>query len=381
MSDVSSHGKRKSGRSLIIAGVLLIVMIVVFLSTLVSRQKTCLRDAAEARVAAINAGRPVSVVKAIRASGERPVVLLGEARPYTIVTLYAKVSGYLRDIKVDKGDHVEADQLLAIIESPELHRQYDAAVADAKNKRVDAVRSRGLLQSGAVSPQNFERMDTLAQVAEETAASILAQKDYEILRAPFTGTITARFADPGALVQSAATAQTSALPVVTISETDRLRVSVYPDQETASLIHVGDRAEVSDATRPEVKFSARVSRTNGELDTKTRTLLAEIDLDNREGRILAGSFVQVRLFVRIPPHVEIPAQALVIHGDKTFVGVVTPENRVTLRSVDIQESDGKTVRLRSGLDGGERVALHLGYSVEDGEHVQPVSAGADKPGS
>ena len=104
------------------------------------------------------------------------------------------------------------------------------------------------------------------------------RKTMQVMRAPFDGIITARYADPGALVQAATSAQTTALPVVALSQTDRLRVYVYPDQKTASSVQMGDKAEVSDVTRPETKLSATVSRTTGELDVKTRTLLVEIEL-------------------------------------------------------------------------------------------------------
>ena len=147
-------------------------------------------------------------------------------------------------------------------------------MADARNKRADAERSRALLKTGAVSEQSHERTEALAEVAEKTAAALRAQKDYEIIRAPFSGTVTARFADPGALLQGATTAQTGALPVVTISDSDRLRVYVYPDQKIASMIRVGDPAEVVDPTKPDAKISGKVARTSGELDPKTCTLLA-----------------------------------------------------------------------------------------------------------
>jgi membrane fusion protein, multidrug efflux system len=306
------------------------------------------------------------------------VSLWGEARPYATVTLYAKVSGYISEIRVDKGDHVEADQVLAIVESPELNRQYDAAVADAKNKRSDAERNRPLLKSGAISPQNFDRIEATAEVAEQTAASLLAQKDYEKIRAPFAGTIAIRFVDPGALVQNATTAQTSALPVVTLSNTDRLRIYVYADQKTAGSIRVGDRVEVTDPTRRDVKVSATVTRTSGELDPKTRTLLVEIEVDNKDKNIIAGSFVQVNANIKMPPGVEVPTQALIIRENKKFVAVINNDNKVNLRPVQIDESDGKNIKLRSGVEEGERVALSVSNDVEEGAIVRPVAVNEKK---
>ncbi len=107
-----------------------------------------------------------------------------------------------------------------------------------------------------------------AQVAQENALALEAQKNYEVIKAPFAGTIAAPYADPGALLQAATGAHTTALPVVTLSQKNRLRVYVYPDQRTASLVAVGDRVEIADATRPEVRGSATASRTSGELTPK-----------------------------------------------------------------------------------------------------------------
>ncbi len=350
------------------------------LFVLIVKHETSLSREEESLESNSKAGQSVNVVSATRAPDDRSVTLPGEARAYATVILYAKVSGYIKEIRVDKGDKVQADQIIATIESPELTRQYDAAVADAKNKRLDAERALQLLRSGSVSDQSYHGSATTAEIAEKTAASLLAQKEYLTVRAPFSGTITARFVDPGALVQAATGAQTTALPIVTLSETDRLRVYVYPDQKTASLVRVGDHAEISDTARPDVKLTATVTRTSGELDLKTRTLLVEVDCDNRGGSILAGSFVQVTLHLRMPPQVEIPAKALIIRGKNTYVGVITPENKLSLRPVEIYESDGTTVRLASGVQEGEKVALDLGQSAQDGQHVQPSMKGGDGKG-
>ena len=214
--------------------------------------------------------------------------------------------------------------------------------------------------------------EAAAQVAEATAASLKVQKEYEVLRAPFNATVTARFADPGALVQNATTSQTATLPIVALSETDRLRVYVYLDQRNAAFVRVGNRAEVVDAARPEVRRSARVSRKSGEIDLKSRTLLVELDLDNREGRFLAGGFVQVTLKLQTPIYVQVPVDGLLVRGEKTFVGVVDSDNRVTFRSVTVVDSDGTRASLGSGLAAGERVVLNPGTGIVEGEVIQPV---------
>ena len=215
----------------------------------------------------------------------------------------------------------------------------------------------------AVSKANLEQIGTL--------------KSYEELRAPFSGTVTARYSDPGALIQNAATSQASALPLVEISETSRLRIYVYVDQAHAPFVRNGDAVTILDQANPSLKVVARVTRTSGAIDPKTRTLLVEIDVDNPHNRILAGSFVQVELKVQTPRYVEVPSDALIIRGTQTFVAVVTPDNTIKFTQVAVAEQTGETARLFSGLEEGERVARSVGERVPEGGKVQPVA----RPGS
>jgi RND family efflux transporter MFP subunit len=375
MSDEERAAKSRRSRGVYGVGISILVAAVVLLAVLLLRQTLELRGEARIRTASVEAGPHVRVAEAVRGPEIRTVTYVGEARPYAEATLYSKVSGYLSIINVDKGDKVILNQLLAVIESPELDRQYDAAVADAISKRLIAQRNNDLLKSGSVSPQTAEQTEAAAKTAEELAASLLAQKNYELMRAPFAGTVTARYADPGALIQSATTGSGTALPVVTLSQTDTLRVYVYPDQKTASFVQMGDHADISDAARPDVKLSGSVTRTSGELDTKTRTLLVEIDIDNTEGKIIPGSFVQVSLEVRTLPYVEIPADALVMRQDKAFAAVVGSDDKVRFQPITIYETDAKTVKVSQGLGEGDQVALNLGDSVAEGQKVQAIREG------
>ncbi len=367
-SEVKSSGKRK----LILTGLILILISLAALVVISERKKAFLGSETKTLGAAAKTGISVRVASATRSAGIRTTTLTGEARPYATVTLYAKVSGYLREIRVDKGDMVKEGQVIAVIESPELDRQYDAALADAKNKRIDAERFKTLVKKGYVSQQDADNSETAAMVAEANAESLREQKGYETLRAPFSATVSARFADPGALVQSAATSQTNALPLVTLSKTDRLRIYIYLDQRDASFVRLGDRADISDPARPGLILSSTVSRMSGELDPKTRTLLTELHLDNTKGLIIAGSFVKVSLSLKTPPYVEVPADAILPKGDETFVAVVTAGNQVNFRQVRTTESNGKSVRIQSGLEEGETVVLNPGFGIAEGAHVQPV---------
>ena len=366
--------RSKGVRRLFISGIGLVVLALVLLLVLFENKRVYLMNETRDRLAAVKAGPEVRVMSAKRSSGERLVSLTGEARPYAAVTLYAKVSGYLKEIRVDKGDGVNVGQVLAIIESPELNRQYESAVVDAQDKRRDADREKVLVKKNLVSQQDADHAEAAAREAEANAEAFKIQKGYETLRAPFSGTVTARFADPGALVQNAANSQTTALPLVSLSRTDKLRVYIYLDQKDAAFVRVGDRAEISDSSRPEVKLAASITRMSGELDPKTRTLLAELDVDNKQGQLLAGSFLQVSLKLKTAPSIEIPAEALLMKEDKAFVAVISPGNKVNFHPVVAADSDGKTVRISSGLEEGQQLVLNPGFGITDGAQVQPVEA-------
>jgi membrane fusion protein (multidrug efflux system) len=377
--------EKKHSNLMYVVGILGVVVVIGGVVGMNSMKQASAHNEGQAREEEQAKGPRVRVVEAKVSPPVRHIELQGEARPFASVTLYAKVSGYLKEIRVDKGDKVKPNQLIAIIESPEIDRQYDAAVADANYKRANAKRAAALAGPGIVSAAEADVQVGQAQVAEATVASLAQQKSYETLRAPFAGTVTARYADPGALMQAALGAQTGALPLVTIATPERLRTYVYVDQHDANYVRPGDKAEISLSERRDVHIEGVVARRSDELDPRTRMMLVEVDVDNREGVLVPGSFVTVKLSFATPPLVQIPAEALVMRGKQAFVPVVK-EDVVRYRQVEVADDDGATVRLRTGLQAGELAALNLGENVSDGSRVQtlmpqaPPNPGGASPG-
>jgi RND family efflux transporter MFP subunit len=367
-----SHGQRRGSAWLYLGGIVVVLVAGAMAFLLFTRQRTHVEAATEQLTAEGQKGPSVEIATARKVAGSNTIRLIGEARPYQSAILYAKVSGYMRSISVDKGDFVHANQILAVIESPETDKQYQAAVADAHNKELISNRAATLVKKEMISQQDADQAEADAAVSKANLEQIGTLKSYEELRAPFSGTVTARYSDPGALIQNAATSQTSALPVVEVSETSRLRIYVYVDQAHAPFVRNGDEVTILDQANPSLKVVARVTRTSGEIDPKTRTLLVEIDVDNPHNRILAGSFVQAELKVQTPRYVEVPSDALIVRGTGMFVAVVTPDNTIKFTQVAVAEQTGETARLFSGLDEGERVARNIGERVPDGGKVQPV---------
>jgi membrane fusion protein, multidrug efflux system len=372
-----SQGQRGGSAWLYLAGIVAVLVAGIMAFLLFTRQRSHVEAATEQLTVEGKKGPSVEIATAHKVVGSNTVRLIGEVHAYQSAILYAKVSGYMRSISVDKGDSVRANQIIGVIESPETDKQYQAAVADAHNKELIANRAATLVKKEMISQQDADQAAADAAVSKANLEQIGTLKAYEELRAPFSGTVTARYSDPGALIQSAAASQTSALPLVEVSEISRLRIYVYVDQAHASLVRIGDTVTISDQANPSLKVAAHVTRTSGAIDPKTRTLLVEIDVDNPHNRILAGSFVQVELKVQTPRYVEVPSDALIIRGTQTFVAVVTPDNTIKFTQVAVAEQTGETARLFSGLDEGERVARSVGERVPEGGRVQPVV----KPGS
>lgn len=319
-------------------------------------------------------GPRVQVVTVGSSAAIRDIRLLGDARPFTSATLFAKVSGYLKSIAVDKGDQVKAGEQLAEISSAETDALYDAAVADLDNKRKLAARDADLLTRGNVAQQQAEQSATNLRMAEQAVRNLAAMKGYETIVAPFDGIVTARYADPGALVQSASTAQSSALPIVTISDDTKLRVTAYVEQRDVPFVHVGDAVDVSDASDPTRKVSDTISRTAGALDPKTRTLLVEVDVDNSKNFLIPGAFVYVTLHLHVPTLPQVPVGALLVRGDDNYVATVDANGTVKLRKVKVGDSDGAYVAIADGLKTGDRVAVNVPDEVGDGTRIQPVLA-------
>jgi len=204
-------------------------------------------------------------------------------------------------------------------------------------------------------------------------AGIKALTSYKVLTAPFAGIVTARYADLGALVTNATSNQSSALPVVTVADPSRLRVTVYVDQAEAPNVHVGTQAEVVDASNPSRVGVGKVARVAGELDTRTRTQLTEVDFDNGKGEFIPGSFVNVNLLLPTRSYVEVPAPALIMREGKRMVAVIGPDSRVKFTPINVAGTDGKVIRVESGLDENVRVALNLPNTVADGAKVSPAA--------
>jgi RND family efflux transporter MFP subunit len=327
----------------------------------------------EAKAIVADRGPRIEVVTSKAGPSERIIKLLGDVRSGATTTLYSKISGYLKTMYVDKGDKVDAGQLIAEIESPELDQQFAGASADLANKRRNLARIKDLYTRGNATQVSMLQAETDALVAENNVAVLATNKSYQTVRAPFAGRVTARFADPGALIGNAQTNFVSAMPMITLSDDTRVRVYTYLQQADVPFVNVGDPAEVSDASNPERKKMGQVTRMTGELDAKTRTMLIEVHLDNADGFFVPGSFAYMSLHVPIKSRPQIPVTALLTRGNENVVAVLE-NDIVKFRSVKVASTDGATISIDDGLEPGEKIAINVPDEITSGSRIQPILA-------
>jgi RND family efflux transporter MFP subunit len=327
--------------------------------------------AREARASAVDRGPRVEVVSAVKGPDRRTITLLADVRSNQVATLYAKVSGYIKSVNADRGDKVEAGQVVAQIESPELEYQYNAAVTDLEHKRRNLERSKELFSKGNTTQVALLQFETDARVAEANVTVLATTKGYQTIRAPFSGRVTNRFVDPGALVTNAQTNFVSALPIMTISDDSRLRVFAYVQQADVPFVNVGDDAEVVDAANPDRRVKAKVTRMTGELDPRARAMQIEINIDNSEGFLASGSFAYVVVHIPIKSYPQIPVSGLIVRGNENLVAVLDNDT-LRFKPVRVASTDGNTISIAEGLAVSDRIAINLPDEVTNGSRVQAV---------
>jgi membrane fusion protein (multidrug efflux system) len=366
--------KPKKPRALVwlsLAVVLVMVLGVVFL---VWHRHSEEASETKSRNVALAKGNTVQVTQVAVAPSDQTLTLPAEVRGWAQVTLYAKVAGYVREIPVDKGTRVQKGDLLARLESPETDQAVLGARADLAVKRQLLQRTQALRPDGVVSQQDLDNAIAAVRVGEATLQQDLAQQAYEVIRAPFSGVVTARYVDLGALVPSGTGGTQSVQPVVDLADVDTLRVQVYVGQSDASRLALGDSVLLTSDSDPSHPIQATVSRMAMGLDPRTRTMLCEADVDNRPARLFPGQFVKATLKLKGARSPLVPGEALTWRGDKLFVALLE-NGQVRLQQVLTGDDTGRVVQILTGLQGGETVILNPSPELSTGDTVQV----AEKP--
>jgi multidrug efflux pump subunit AcrA (membrane-fusion protein) len=390
-----------------------------------------------------NAKPVVDAAKVQSAQNQEGLVLPGTTIPLTEAYVYARANGYLKTRLVDIGDHVRKDQLLAVIDAPDLDQQ----VAQAKQQLLQAERQldqqksqlalatvtvqryRVLVAKGVFSRQDGDTQEAnyASQLANVAAAQRnvdayranldrnIALQSYEYVRAPFSGVITQRNVDVGALIQASgetsgaenapapegqtstsggstqagqvntggSSGSTSTAATVTqspgqggplfgIAQTQRLRILASVPEGYVTAIHAGGHAQLAFQEYPGVNFTGDITRTANSVDPNTRTMLTEVQVDNRNGKLVPGMYT----VVTFPPTAGIegpllvPGDAVVIRHDQTAIAKIV-NGKVQLVPVTIGRDLGGVVEILTGVQAGDVIVTNVTDDVVDGAEVEP----------
>jgi membrane fusion protein, multidrug efflux system len=312
------------------------------------------------------------------------LVLPAEVKPWLEASIYARANGYLKRWDVDIGAHVEAGQLLAEIDTPELNQQLEQAQAQLtlaqanfELAKTTDERWQELLKTASVSAQ---------EAAEKAAARAAAAANVEAVRAdvrrlrelqgfqrvvaPFAGTITLRNTDIGDLIVAG-----SGKELFHLAQTRTLRVYVRVPQTAAPGISRGQTADLVIPNQPGHAVPAKVITTSEAMSVTSRTLLTELEVDNPHGQILADTYAEVRFHDNPADNpLTLPSNSLLFRAEGLQVGVVRPDGTVELRKVEVGRDFGQTVEVLAGLSPADRVILNPTDSLTEGASVHVLNA-------
>jgi multidrug efflux pump subunit AcrA (membrane-fusion protein) len=427
------RGTKVSGATMAvwIAGVLFVLFLIFLIGFIPRhRQKKKNEKAAQSRQ---NTAPVVDVVKVTRSKNPGDLIVPGTTSPIIQAYIYARANGYLKQRFVDIGDHVQKGQLLAIIDSPDLDQQVDQARAQLNQAeaqltqqqsqldlaKVTSERYKVLAAKGVFARQDADLQETnyRAAIANVGAAQrnvdayranlrhALVLQTYEQVRAPFTGVITARNVDVGALINtggsgfgtstsdaggsaqtattnsagtsgspstaaSPSTAQAQGGLLFAMAQLERLRILISIPEGYASGVRRGQKTQVRVQEFPGKAFDGVVSRTTNSIDQNTRTLLTEVDVENKEGQLIPGMYAVVS-FARVPGEAPllVPGDAIAVRQDRSVVAVIK-DDKIHLQEVDIGRDYGPSVEIIGGLQEGEMIASTVTDDVQEGAKVQ-----------
>lgn len=377
----------------------------------------CARNAVQGANAAAPEVPAVAVAQVKTDNLSRNLVLTAEFKPYQEVDVMAKVAGYIKQINVDIGDRVAQGQLLATLEIPEMADDLNHANASVERSQAGVRQARDELnraksaqeiadlsyqrlydvsqqRKGLVAQQEIDDAHSKALVAAaQTAAAQSAVEaaneqvhvnqsdvsrvhtlmDYTRVVAPFDGVVTKRYADVGSMIQAGTSSQTQAEPVVRLSQNNLLRLILPVPESAVSTVHIGQHVEVTVPTMNR-GFPGLVKRFEDKLSLETRTMNTEVDVPNPSLLLMPGMYAEVDLTLLRRDHVlSIPVTAIEAgaSGASATVYLVTPNNRVEPRKIELGMETPTGVEVRSGLNEGDLVVTGARGGLQPGQEVKP----------
>lgn len=366
-------------RRLRLAGVILaLIAVTLVVIGIVSRAR------ADARLQDWTEAQAVSTVAVVRPKASDTASSLdlpGRLEAYARAPIYARVGGYLKYWKADIGMPVKAGQLLAEIETPELDQQLLQARADLASAEANATmagktakRWQSMVGSDAVSKQEAdEKANDLAvkqavvKAMQANVERMQALKGFTRILAPFTGSVTARSTDVGALINAGSGGGTE---LFVISDTRKLRLYVSVPQNQLPNIKLGARARVTVPDQPGKSYLATVDSSAQSVQVASGTVLMQLMIDNSAGDLLPGGYARVSFEpAQAATHLNIPVSALMFGKSGLRVATVDSDNKVRLKPVTLARDLGKSIDIGSGLEAGDRVIESPPDGINEGDLV------------
>jgi multidrug efflux pump subunit AcrA (membrane-fusion protein) len=429
------HGHSFRHWLIFVVGFLVVAALVVFFGWLPRRRQS--EEVARETQQRTHEIPKVQVMKVQRAKTASGLQIPGTTLAYTEAYIYARASGYVSKRLVDIGDHVRQGQLLATIDAPDLDQQVSqakSALAQSESnvaqlqaqvhlQALNWDRYKVLVAKGVFSRQQGDQQEADFRVAEanvqaaqsavqgnrENLQRLIVLQQYEQVTAPFSGIVTARNVDVGTLINAGGSglgASSASSPNTTqagaqgnnagvsgsltsnvapatggsqggemfgIASVNPVRILVSIPEGYASLVHVGDRADLLIGETSQSKYEGRVTRTSASIDTNTRTLLVDLQAPNPLGRIMPGMYVVVNFdqFKSQPP-LLVPGEAIIVRDGESKLAVMSTDNTVHFKPIQIGRDFGTQTEIASGLTVGDVVVTIITDEVRDGGKVEPV---------
>ncbi len=318
------------------------------------------------------------------------LALPAEVKPWIEAPIYARANGYLKRRLVDIGTQVEAGQLLAEIDTPELDQELDRARAQLAQAaatlglaKITAARWAELLTTASVSEQENAEKQADLKLKSATVESARAEvrrlqrlQSFSRVTAPFAGTITVRNIDSGDLITAGGGKE-----LFHLAQTKKLRVFVQVPQAMARSIRSGQSAQMAISELPGRTFAAKVTRTAGVISADSRTLLVELEADNSNSEIIAGSYAQVSFTeAKMEAALTLPANSVLFRAEGPQVCVVQPDGKVAVRNVKLGRDFGQAIEILAGVGAKNRVILNPTESLVSGALVSIAESNKQEKG-
>ena len=326
----------------------------------------------------------VHVVKAASGTATEDVILPGTVQAWHEAPIFSRTNGYVKNWKADIGTQVKAGDVLAVIETPEVDAQLrqaeaDLATSEANGKFAQSTAGRwqALLKTNSVSKQETDEKISDASAKKAATASARANLDrlkqlesFKRVTAPFDGVITARNIDTGSLI-NAGSGNAGGAEMFHVADVAKLRAYVEVPQTYTPMVKPELKAELHFSEHPGKNFDGKLIDTSHALNPTTHTLLVQFEIDNKNGELMPGGYVEAHL--KLPAQegsIRLPVNTLIFRSDGLQTAVVDANGIAQLKTIKLGRDFGKEVEVLSGITAGDSIIINPSDSLTSGQKVK-----------